>query len=91
MTVGGRVLSVDSLSRTLTLDREVEIPPGGNVVLNLMGSDGQPVTVAVTAHPAPDRVTVSQLPYGVAAYSVWGLKLPDLRQRLFRCVAIRGE
>ncbi|MDU3462910.1 MAG: host specificity protein J [Citrobacter sp.] len=89
VTVGGRVLSVDSLSRTLTLDREVEIPPGGNVALNLVGSDGQPVTVAVTAHPAPDRVTVSQLPDGVAAYSVWGLKLPDLRQRLFRCVAIR--
>ncbi|MGA4520181.1 phage attachment tail tip protein J [Citrobacter portucalensis] len=89
VTVGGRVLSVDSLTRTLTLDREVEIPAGGNVVLNLVGSDGQPVTVAVTAHPAPDRVTVSQLPDGVAAYSVWGLKLPDLRQRLFRCVAIR--
>ncbi|HFV9734224.1 TPA: host specificity protein J, partial [Salmonella enterica subsp. enterica serovar Yarrabah] len=89
VTVGGRVLSVDSLSRTLTLDREVDIPAGGNVVLNLVGSNGQPVTVAVTAHPAPDRVTVSQLPDGVAAYSVWGLKLPDLRQRLFRCVAIR--
>ncbi|EEA0429890.1 host specificity protein J, partial [Salmonella enterica subsp. enterica serovar Typhimurium] len=65
VTVGGRVLSVDSLSRMLTLDREVEIPAGGNVVLNLVGSDGQPVTVAVTAHPAPDRVTVSQLPDGV--------------------------
>ena len=89
VTVGGRVLSVDSLTRTLMLDREVEIPTGGNVVLNLVGSDGQPVTVAVTAHPAPDRVTISQLPDGVAAYSVWGLKLPDLRQRLFRCVAIR--
>ena len=89
VTVGGRILSVDSLTRTLTLDREVEIPAGGNVVLNLVGSNGQPVTVAVTAHPAPDRVTVSQLPAGVAAYSVWGLKLPDLRQRLFRCVAIR--
>ncbi len=89
VTVGGRILSVDSLTRTLTLDREVEIPAGGNVVLNLVGSNGQPVTVAVTAHPAPDRVSVSQLPDGVAAYSVWGLKLPDLRQRLFRCVAIR--
>ncbi|AYL65730.1 host specificity protein J [Citrobacter werkmanii] len=89
VTVGGRILSVDSLTRTLTLDREVEIPAGGNVVLNLVGSNGQPVTVAVTAHPAPDRVTVSQLPAGVAEYSVWGLKLPDLRQRLFRCVAIR--
>lgn len=89
VTVGGRILSVDSLTRTITLDREVEIPAGGNVVLNLVGSNGQPVTVAVTAHPAPDRVTVSQLPDGVAEYSVWGLKLPDLRQRLFRCVAIR--
>lgn len=89
VTVGGRVLSVDSLSRTLTLDRQVEIPAGGNVVLNLVGSDGQPVTVSITAHPVPDRVTVSQLPEGVAAYSVWGLKLPTLRQRLFRCVAIR--
>ncbi|MEY7909337.1 host specificity protein J [Citrobacter cronae] len=89
VTVGGRILSVDSLTRTLTLDREVEIPAGGNVVLNLVGSNGQPVTVAVTAHPAPDRVSVSQLPDGVAEYSVWGLKLPDLRQLLFRCVAIR--
>ncbi|EDJ7949160.1 host specificity protein J, partial [Salmonella enterica] len=25
----------------------------------------------------------------VAEYSVWGLKLPSLRQRLFRCVAVR--
>ncbi|MBJ9322035.1 phage attachment tail tip protein J [Citrobacter portucalensis] len=89
VTVGGRILSVDSLTRTLTLDREVEIPAGGNVVLSLVGSNGQSVTVAVTAHPAPDRVAVSQLPDGVTAYSVWGLKLPDLRQRLFRCVAIR--
>ena len=89
VTVGGRVLSVDSLTRTLMLDREVDIPAGSNVVLNLVGSDGQPVTVAVTAHPAPDCVTVRQLPDGVAEYSVWGLKLPDLRQRLFRCVAIR--
>ncbi|MEB2712648.1 host specificity protein J [Citrobacter freundii] len=89
VTVGGRILSVDSLTRTITLDREVEIPAGSNVVLNLVGSNGQPVTVSVTAHPAPDRVTVSQLPDGVAEYSVWGLKLPDLRQRLFRCVAIR--
>lgn len=89
VTLGGRILSVDSLTRTLTLDREVEIPAGGSVVLNLVGNDGQPVSVTITAHPAPDRVTVSQLPEGVAAYSVWGLKLPDLRQRLFRCVAIR--
>ncbi|HGU4991182.1 TPA: DUF1983 domain-containing protein, partial [Escherichia coli] len=31
----------------------------------------------------------SRVPDGVAEYSVWGLKLPRLRQRLFRCVSIR--
>ncbi|HGC4584365.1 TPA: DUF1983 domain-containing protein, partial [Escherichia coli] len=30
-----------------------------------------------------------RVPDGVAEYSVWGLKLPTLRQRLFRCVSIR--
>ncbi|EFC7269985.1 host specificity protein J, partial [Escherichia coli] len=40
-------------------------------------------------HPAPDRIQVSTLPDGVATYGVWGLSLPSLRRRLFRCVAIR--
>ncbi|HAI6843335.1 TPA: host specificity protein J, partial [Escherichia coli] len=35
------------------------------------------------------KVKVSRVPDGVAGYSVWGLKLPTLRQRLFRCVSIR--
>ncbi|MBE7329506.1 DUF1983 domain-containing protein, partial [Salmonella enterica] len=35
------------------------------------------------------QVQVSRIPDGVAEYSVWGLKLPSLRQRLFRCVAVR--
>ncbi|MDY8030085.1 DUF1983 domain-containing protein, partial [Escherichia coli] len=35
------------------------------------------------------KVKVSRVPDGVAEYSVWGLKLPTLRQRLFRCVSIR--
>ncbi|CST93847.1 host specificity protein [Shigella sonnei] len=35
------------------------------------------------------KVKVSRVPDGVAEYSVWGLKLPTLHQRLFRCVSIR--
>ncbi|GHM27641.1 hypothetical protein ECZU45_14280 [Escherichia coli] len=35
------------------------------------------------------KVKVSRVPDGVAEYSVWGLKLSTLRQRLFRCVSIR--
>ncbi|EJZ1482548.1 host specificity protein J, partial [Escherichia coli] len=47
------------------------------------------VSVAITAHPAPDRIQVSTLPDGVETYGVWGLSLPSLRRRLFRCVSIR--
>ncbi|EEC7981739.1 phage tail tip protein, partial [Escherichia coli] len=46
-------------------------------------------SVAITAHPAPDRIQVSTLPDGVETYGVWGLSLPSLRRRLFRCVSIR--
>ncbi|HDP5287738.1 TPA: host specificity protein J, partial [Escherichia coli] len=42
-----------------------------------------------TAHLAPDRIQVSTLPDGVETYGVWGLSLPSLRRRLFRCVSIR--
>ncbi|EER9915987.1 host specificity protein J, partial [Escherichia coli] len=40
-------------------------------------------------HPAPDRIQVSTLPDGVETYGVWGLSLPSLRRRLFRCVSVR--
>ncbi|HFL9733203.1 TPA: DUF1983 domain-containing protein, partial [Escherichia coli] len=50
---------------------------------------GKPASVAITAHPAPDRIQVSTLPDGVETYGVWGLSLPSLRRRLFRCVSIR--
>ncbi|WP_250911660.1 phage tail tip protein, partial [Escherichia coli] len=35
------------------------------------------------------RIQVSTLPDGVETYGVWGLSLPSLRRRLFRCVSIR--
>ncbi|EGK4002210.1 host specificity protein J [Escherichia coli] len=86
---GGRVLSIDAASRTLTLDREVTLPETGNATVNLINGSGKPVRVDITAHPAPDRIQVSTLPDGVETYGVWGLSLPSLRRRLFRCVAIR--
>ncbi|EOO1809378.1 TPA: DUF1983 domain-containing protein, partial [Escherichia coli] len=46
-------------------------------------------SVDITAHPAPDRIQVSTLPDGVETYGVWGLSLPSLRRRLFRCVSVR--
>ena len=86
---GGRVLSIDAATRTLTLDREVTLPGTGASTVNLINGSGKPVSVDITAHPAPDRIQVSPLPDGVETYGVWGLKMPGLRRRLFRCVAIR--
>ncbi|EEC9770838.1 host specificity protein J, partial [Escherichia coli] len=86
---GGRVLSIDAATRTLTLDREVTLPETGAATVNLINGSGKPVSVDITAHPAPDRIQVSTLPDGVETYGVWGLSLPSLRRRLFRCVSIR--
>ncbi|HAW7967940.1 TPA: host specificity protein J [Escherichia coli] len=86
---GGRVLSIDAATRTLTLDREVTLPETGTSAVNLINGSGKPVSVAITAHPAPDRIQVSTLPDGVETYGVWGLSLPSLRRRLFRCVSVR--
>lgn len=86
---GGRILSIDAASRTLTLDREVTLPEAGTSTVNLINGRGKPVRVDITAQPAPDRIQVSILPDGVATYGVWGLSLPSLRRRLFRCVSIR--
>ncbi|NPF71148.1 host specificity protein J, partial [Escherichia coli] len=86
---GGRVLSIDAATRTLTLDREVTLPETGAATVNLINGSGKPVSVDITEHPAPDRIQVSTLPDGVETYGVWGISLPSLRRRLFRCVAIR--
>ncbi|HHZ3209589.1 TPA: phage attachment tail tip protein J, partial [Escherichia coli] len=86
---GGRILSIDAASRTLTLDREVTLPEAGTSTVNLINGSGKPVRVDITAHPVPDRIQVSALPDGVETYGVWGLSLPSLRRRLFRCVSIR--
>ncbi|HFO9039557.1 TPA: DUF1983 domain-containing protein [Escherichia coli] len=80
---------MDAATRTLTLDREVTLPGTGTLTVNLINGSGKPVSVDITAHPAPDRIQVSPLPDGVETYGVWGLSLPSLRRRLFRCVSIR--
>lgn len=90
--IGGRVLSVDGASRMLTLDRDVDLSSGGKATLSLIGLDGTPQSVDIQAQSAANKVIVKRLPEGINTYSVWGLKLPSLRRRLFRCVSVReGE
>ncbi|HAV8730326.1 TPA: host specificity protein J [Escherichia coli] len=89
ISTGGRVLAVNSQTRTLTLDREITLPSSGTTLISLVDGKGSPVSVEVQSVTDGVKVKVSRVPDGVAGYSVWGLKLPTLRQRLFRCVSIR--
>nr|MDN0992761.1 host specificity protein J [Escherichia coli] len=58
-------------------------------LISLVDGSGNPVSVEVQSVTDGVKVKVSRVPDSVAEYSVWGLKLPTLRQRLFRCVSIR--
>lgn len=89
ISTGGRVLAVNSQARTLTLDREIMLPSSATTLISLVDGSGNPVSVEVQSVTDGVKVKVSRVPDGVAEYSVWGLKLPTLRQRLFRCVSIR--
>ncbi|WP_097743684.1 phage tail tip protein, partial [Escherichia coli] len=89
ISTGGRVLAVNSQTRTLTLDREITLPSSGTTLISLVDGSGNPVSVEVQSVTDGVKVKVSRVPDGVAGYSVWGLKLPTLSQRLFRCVSIR--
>nr|MDN1676532.1 host specificity protein J [Escherichia coli] len=70
-------------------DREITLPSSGTTLISLVDGSGNPVSVEVQSVTDGVKVKVSRVPDGVAGYSVWGLKLPTLRQRLFRCVSIR--
>ncbi|EKB5445231.1 host specificity protein J, partial [Salmonella enterica] len=65
------------------------LPSSGTTLISLVDGEGLPVSVDVQSVTDGVQVQVSRIPDGVAEYSVWGLKLPSLRQRLFRCVAVR--
>ncbi|EIW5894464.1 DUF1983 domain-containing protein [Salmonella enterica] len=88
-SVGGRIADMDITARTLTLDREITLPESGTAMLNIVGPDGTPFSTEIQSQPAPDQVVLKVMPKTVQPYSVWGLKLPSLKRRLFRCVRIK--
>ncbi|EKA1879154.1 host specificity protein J, partial [Salmonella enterica] len=89
VSVGGRIIDLDISTRTLTLDREIMLPESGTATLNIVGPDGKPFSAEIQSQPAPDRVVMKVLPEAVQRYSIWGLKQPSLKRRLFRCVRIK--
>lgn len=88
-SVGGRIVAVDVVASSLTLDREITLPESGTATLNIIGPDGKPFSTEIQSQPAPDRVVLKVVPDNIQPYSVWGLKLPSLKRRLFRCVRIK--
>ncbi|WP_079951947.1 host specificity protein J [Salmonella enterica] len=90
-SIGGRITDLDISTRTLTLDREITLPESGVATLNIVGPDGTPFSTEIQSQPAPDRVVLKVMPETVQPYSIWGLKLPSLKRRLFRCVRIKED
>ncbi|EBF2221693.1 host specificity protein J [Salmonella enterica] len=90
-SIGGRITDLDISTRTLTLDREITLPESGAATLNIVGPDGTPFSTEIQSQPAPDRVVLKVMPETVLPYSIWGLKLPSLKRRLFRCVRIKED
>lgn len=90
-SIGGRITDLDISTRTLTLDREITLPESGAATLNIVGPDGTPFSTEIQSQPAPDRVVLKVMPETVQPYSIWGLKQPSLKRRLFRCVRIKED
>lgn len=90
-SIGGRITDLDISTRTLTLDREITLPESDAATLNIVGPDGTPFSTEIQSQPAPDRVVLKVMPETVQPYSIWGLKLPSLKRRLFRCVRIKED
>lgn len=90
-SIGGRITDLDISTRTLTLDREITLPESGAATLNIVGPDGTPFSTEIQSQPALDRVVLKVMPETVQPYSIWGLKLPSLKRRLFRCVRIKED
>ncbi|EAN4807287.1 host specificity protein J [Salmonella enterica] len=90
-SIGGRITDLDISTRTLTLDREITLPESGAATLNIVGPDGTPFSTEIQSQPAPDRVVLKVMPETVQPYSIWGLKLPSLKRRLFRCMRIKED
>ncbi|MCJ1141315.1 hypothetical protein, partial [Escherichia coli] len=63
---GGRVLAVNSQTRTLTLDREITLPSSGTMLISLVDGSGNPVSVEVQSVTDGVKVKVSRVPDGVA-------------------------
>ncbi|EAW9501226.1 DUF1983 domain-containing protein [Salmonella enterica] len=92
-SIGGRIVAVDVAARTLTLDRNIELPGTGKTAaaISFVGHKGEPLSATVISQPDKNSVVLSSLPEGVMEGGVWGLKLPTLRRRLFRCMAIQEK
>ncbi|HAG2477022.1 TPA: host specificity protein J [Salmonella enterica] len=92
-SIGGRIVAVDVAARTLTLDRDIELPVTGKAAaaISFIGHKGEPLSATVVSQPDKNSVVLSSLPEGVMEGGVWGLKLPTLRRRLFRCMAIQEK
>lgn len=90
--IGGRVISVDSTRRVITLDRPVEVPNNASTqnFLTLVDDKGMPQEYRITSLSA-DKLTVTlatNAPARTGAMDAWALTVNNLGTKLYRCISI---
>ncbi|STJ81956.1 Host specificity protein J [Escherichia coli] len=78
ISTGGRVLAVNSQTRTLTLDREITLPSSGTTLISLVDGSGNPVSVEVQSVTDGLKVKVNRVPDGRCRIQCVGAEVADV-------------
>ncbi|QPX74990.1 putative tail tip protein [Serratia phage vB_SmaS_PhooPhighters] len=86
-SIGGRVLSFSQDKKTITLDREIEIPTGAVATFGYVSNERKVKKIEIESYF--DKTIVLKSPADdIKEYSAWSLGINNSTTRLFRCMGI---
>ncbi|MCG5371341.1 phage tail protein [Providencia rettgeri] len=89
--ISGRLISINTTQKVLTLDREITPPKSGSIFITLMNGTGKYERVKITEYLSNNQIKVETVPKGLKAKTIWGINPPDLARRLFRAITISDK
>lgn len=89
--ISGRLISINTTQKVLTLDREITPPKSGSIFITLMNGTGKYERVKITEYLSNNQIKVEAVPKGLKAKTIWGINPPDLARRLFRAITISDK
>ncbi|MGA6086321.1 MULTISPECIES: TipJ family phage tail tip protein [unclassified Providencia] len=89
--ISGRLISINTTQKVLTLDREITAPKSGAIFITLMNGTGKYERVKITGYLSNNQIKVEMVPKGLKAKTIWGINPPDLARRLFRAITVSDK